>query len=148
MPTKKKPDSKSKDTGQQGDAEQDTKAARVDRRRAQVSEHRKTAEFVQNTFREKLEGYSDASSTPVVGGAQYFPRSTSGGRTAERVTHVLRRDADELVAVLHALADAEERESPAPAALEVFLQVRGKPYIQALRALLTRKPQESSKGAR
>lgn len=94
-----------------------------------AEEYREAAKFIENAFLEALTTYADISFTPAIGDLYNFPRPTTEARAAQRGLGLLRQQADEVVAILHALAAAADNRLPVPS----VLKLRVEPYVQAFR---------------
>jgi hypothetical protein len=106
---------------------------------------RDTARFVEEKILAALDALSDVSFPLVAGGARRFPRPAPEGRAAERGVEVLRKDAEDAIAALHALAvalDHERELSGADALLAVF-QPSVQPFIDAFQASEGQPPSEN-----
>jgi hypothetical protein len=97
---------------------------------------RDTARFVEEEILATLDDLSDVSYPLVVGGAKQFPRPAPEDRAAERGVELLRKDAEDAVAALHALAVAldPELELRGVPALLAALQPSVQPFIDAFQA--------------
>jgi len=95
-----------------------------------ADELRNAARFVEETILDALADFSDITFPLVIGGAKDFPRPAPEGRAAEQGVDVLRKDAEEAVAALYALAAAVDNELPVGPALLTSVQ----PFIDAYRA--------------
>jgi hypothetical protein len=92
-----------------------------------AEELRNTARFVEEEILPVLDELSDVAFPLVAGGAKDFPRPAPEDRAAQQGVEVLREEAEDAVAALHALAVALENELPVSPASRTSVQ----PYIDA-----------------
>jgi hypothetical protein len=102
-------------------------------------ELRNTAHFVEEEILDTLADLSDVTFPLVVGGAKDFPRPAPEGRAVDQGVDVLREEAEDAVAALHALATALENELPVPPALRASVD----PFIDAFRRAEGQPPSEN-----
>jgi len=98
--------------------------------RISSEELRSAARFAEETNLGALADISEVSFSPVRGDLRAFPRPEPESQTVELGIDVLRRNTEEAVAVLHALAAALDNELPVPPTLFGPVQ----PFIDAYRA--------------
>ena len=94
-----------------------------------AEELRNAARFVEDEILDPLADLSNVSFALVVGGAKDFPRPAPEGEAVKRGVEVLREEAQDAVAALHALAAARDNDLPVSSALLASVQ----PYIEAFR---------------
>jgi hypothetical protein len=106
---------------------------------------RNTARFVEEQILAALDNLSDVSFPLVAGGAKDFPRPAPEDRAAQQGVEVLREEAEDAVAALHALALAldPELELPGADALLAVSQPSVQPFIDAFQVAEGQPPSEN-----